>query len=59
MKDLLLPATDSGVWIQVAATVVVALVLLVAMSKRQRDLGWLTAGAIALWIAFLGFRALH
>lgn len=59
MKDLLLPSTDGGVWIQVAATIVVAPALLVVVSKKQRDVAWLTAGLVALWVAFMGFRALH
>jgi len=59
VKELLLPGTDGGVLAQVVATTVIAPIVLVAVARWHRDLGWLTGGVIALWIALMGFRALH
>ena len=59
MKELLLPSTDGGVVAQVVATTLVAPIVLVAVARWHRDLVWLTGGVIALWIALMGFRALH
>lgn len=59
VKDFLLPSTDGGVVVQVVATIVVAPIVLLLLAKRHRDLAWLTGGVIALWLALMGFRALH
>ncbi len=59
MKGLLLPSTDGGVMVQILVTLIVAPVVLLAVAKRQRDLAWLTGGVLALWVALMGFRALH
>ena len=59
MKDFLLPSTDVGVLVQVVATAVVAPIVLVIVAKWHRDVAWLTGGVMALWIALIGFRALH
>lgn len=59
MKGFLLPSTDGGVMVQILATLIVAPVVLLVVAKRQRDLAWLTGGIFALWVALMGFRALH
>jgi hypothetical protein len=59
VKDFLLPSTDVGVLVQVVATAVVAPIVLVIVAKWHRDVAWLTGGVMALWIALIGFRALH
>ncbi|MGH2750130.1 MAG: hypothetical protein ACRDK3_04560 [Actinomycetota bacterium] len=59
MKAFLLPSTDTGVVVQAVATIVVAPIALWLAAKRNRDLAWLTGGVIALWVALMGFRALH
>ncbi|MDQ3216635.1 MAG: hypothetical protein M3Q18_02045 [Actinomycetota bacterium] len=59
MKEFLVPSTDGGVVVQVVATILVAPIVLVLVAKWHRDLAWLTAGVMALWIALIGFRALH
>ncbi len=59
MKEFLLPSSDGGVLVQVVATAVVAPIVLVLVARRHRDLAWLTGGVTALWIALIGFRALH
>lgn len=45
--------------VQILATLIVAPVVLLVVAKRQRDLAWLTGGIFALWVALMGFRALH
>jgi len=45
--------------VQILVTLIVAPVVLLAVAKRQRDLAWLTGGVLALWVALMGFRALH
>jgi len=59
VKDFLLPSSDVGVLVQVVTTAVVAPIVLVLVARRHRDLAWLTGGVMALWIALIGFRALH
>jgi hypothetical protein len=59
VKDFLLPSSDGGVVVQVVTTIVVAPIVLLLVVKRHRDLAWLTGGVIALWVALMGFRALH
>lgn len=34
-------------------------IVLVLVAKWHRDVAWLTGGVMALWIALIGFRALH
>jgi hypothetical protein len=59
VKEFLVPSTDGGVLVQVVATTLVAPIVLVFVAKRQRGLAWLMGGVLALWIALIGFRALH
>ncbi len=59
MIEFLLPRSDTGVLIQVIGTVITAPVVLVLAARRHRDLAWFAGGIIALWVALLGFRALH
>lgn len=44
---------------QVVTTAVLAPIILVLVAKRHSDLAWLVGGALTLWIALIGFRALH
>lgn len=60
IKDFLLPETDGLVAIQLAATILAGSGTLVILILRgQRDIAWLVAGSLAMWLAFAGFRALH
>lgn len=59
MKMFLVPSTDGGVVVQVVATIIVAPIVLLLTAKHHRDLAWLIGGVIALWVALMGFRALH
>lgn len=60
IKDLLLPVTDGGVALQLAATAVMGPLALVALVRRgERDIAWLVAGLLVLGLAFAGFRSLH
>jgi hypothetical protein len=59
MREFLVPSTDGGVVVQVVATILVAPILLVLVAKWNRDVAWLMGGVTALWIALIGFRALH
>lgn len=59
MKSFLLPGTDGGVAIQFVATAIVAPIVLLLVGRKQRDLAWLAGGVVALWIAFIAYRALH
>jgi hypothetical protein len=59
MREFLVPSTDGGVVVQVVVTILVAPILLVLVAKWHRDVAWLMGGVMALWIALIGFRALH
>lgn len=60
INDLLLPGTDGAVALQLAATALMGPLAVAALLRRgQRDLAWLVAGLVAIWLAFAGFRSLH
>jgi hypothetical protein len=59
VTEFLLPRTDAGVVVQVVGTLIVAPIVLVTVAKWRAELGWLAGGLIALWIAWMGLRALH
>lgn len=59
MIDFLLPSSDAGVLIQAVGTLTTAPVVLVLAARRHRDLAWFAGGIVVLWVALLGFRALH
>lgn len=58
MKDLILPRTDAGVAVQLAA-VVLAYVVAVALLWRHRDWLLLATGIAVLTLGLFGVRALH
>jgi hypothetical protein len=59
VSEVLLPRTDAGVLVQMMATLILAPIVLVIVTRRNSDVGWLAGGLIALWIAWMGLRALH
>ncbi len=60
VKELLLPGSDGAVALQLAATALVGPLAIIMLARRgQRDVAWLVAGLLAIWLAFVGFRSLH
>ena len=60
IKELLLPATDGAVALQLAASAVIGPVAITMLIRRgRRDVAWLVAGLLVVWLAFAGFRSLH
>lgn len=60
MKDLLLPGSDGGVAVQLAATALLGPLALALLIRRgQHDIAWVVGGVLVLWLAFAGFRSLH
>ena len=58
VRDLLLPTTDAGVLTQVV-TVLVVIAVLLAVTRRRRDLRFAVAGAGLLVLALMALRAAH
>lgn len=58
LRDLLLPATDGGVYAQAVGLVVVIVVALVVV-RRNRDLVVFVAGVAVLTAALMALRTLH
>jgi len=52
------PSTDAGVFVQVAITIVIAMVLGVA-ARREPALVWLIAGVTMVILGWYGIRGLH
>lgn len=58
--ELLLPRTDAGVLIQLGATVIVGVPLVVALLRRRlTDLVWFVGGGLVLLIGIFGLRAVR
>ena len=58
IRDLLLPATNGGVYAQVVGLVVVTAVALVLV-RRDRDLVVFVAGVAIFTASLMGLRTLH
>lgn len=60
IKGLLLPGADGAVALQLAATALVGPLAVAALVQRgYPDRAWLVAGIVTMWVAWMGFRALH
>lgn len=58
MRDILLPATDAGVAVQVLVAAV-GFAVLYWLVRRHRDLRFLVAALAFATFAFFGLRAAH
>ncbi|MCA1674009.1 MAG: hypothetical protein LC799_18025 [Actinobacteria bacterium] len=60
IKSLLLPGTDGGVALQLAATALVGPLAVASLARRgYPDRAWLVAGIVTMWVAWMGVRSLH
>lgn len=60
MIELFLPRTDPGVAVQLVATLVVGLPLVVMLARRRlTEVVWFVGGLVLLLLGFFALRTVH